>query len=189
MKYFIFPLLISTVLLGCKENENAVPGTPVATTKTAENKKFIQVTRRIDNSIPSIGISNYTLITDDLGRDTADADAILLAKVIIPLAMQKHDVALFDSILAKDFTAQGEGEFFEREAFIQNRVNGKWMISDVQYENLVLQFFRDIALLTYRNTVKEKDEKGMPLTWHYTWADIWIKEDRRWKIKVSRGIH
>jgi ketosteroid isomerase-like protein len=111
------------------------------------------------------------------------------AKVIVPLAMQKHDAALFDSILAKGFTGRGENEFLEREAYIQNRVKGKWMISDVQYENMALQFFGEIALLTYRNIVKEKDKMGMPQTWHYTWADIWTKEDGRWKVKAFHAIH
>lgn len=189
MKYLIFSLLLIIILIGCQANENSVTSEPAVTKHKAESKKYIQVTRKIDNNIPSIGISNYNLITDDLGRDSTESDALIRAKVIIPLAMQKHDAALFDSVLAKDFTAQGEGQFFEREAFIQNRVNGKWMISDVQYENLVLQFFGEIALLTYRNIVKEKDKMGMPQTWHFTWADIWVKEDGRWKVKAQRGIH
>ncbi len=68
-------------------------------------------------------------------------------------------------------------------------MGGKWIISDVQYENLVLQFFGEIAVLTYRNTVKEKDAMGLPKTWHYTWADVWVKEDGEWKIKAGYGIH
>ena len=103
--------------------------------------------------------------------------------------MQKHDSALFEDLITEDFTAQGETEFFNRQAFIQDRVNGKWMISDVQYENLVLQFFGEVGILTYRNIVKELDEKGMPLTWHFTWADVWIKEEGKWKIKAQRTIY
>ena len=189
MKYLIFSLLLTVVLIGCQGNENALPQQPEATKQSKGRKEYFQVKRRVENKMPNIGISNYNLITDDLGRDSTEADALMRTKIFVPLAMQKHDAVLFDSILARDFTAQGENEFFEREAFIQNRVKGKWMISDVQYENFLLQFFDDIALLTYRNIVKEKDENGMPQTWHYTWADIWTKEDGRWKIKVSRGIH
>ena len=168
MKYFIFQLVWTIVLIGCQANENSVTNQRNATKQTGESKKYIQVTRKIDNNIRSIGMDNYNLITDDLGRDSTEADAVMRAKVIVPLAMQKHNAVSFDSILAKDFTAQGENEFFEREAFIQNRVKGKWMISDVQYENLVLQFFGNIGLLTYRNTVKEIDEEDMPKTYHFT---------------------
>jgi ketosteroid isomerase-like protein len=105
------------------------------------------------------------------------------------LPCKRHDAALFDSILARDFVAHGEEEFFNREEFIKNRVGGKWLISDIQYENLVLQFFGEIAVLTYRNTVKEKDAMGLPKTWHYTWADVWVKEDGDWKVKAGYGIH
>lgn len=187
MKYLIF-LLLSIALIGCQANENRVSSKPTVMKQTAESKKYIQVARKIDNNITSIGINNYTLITDDIGRDSTKADDIIRARVILPLAMQKHDAALFDSILAKDFTSQGEGEFLEREAFIQNRVNGPWMMLDIQYENMVLQFFDEMALLTYRNTIKDKDELGVLRVWHFTGADIWIKEDGRWKIKVGRGI-
>ena len=55
-------------------------------------------------------------------------------------------------------------------------------LSDARYENLVLQFFGDTAVLTYRNIVKEKDEKDVPTTWLYTWADVWVKEDSEWKV-------
>ena len=62
------------------------------------------------------------------------------------------------------------------------RVNAKWNVLDARYENLVLQFFGETALLTYRNIVKETDEKGVPTTWLYTWADVWVKEDGEWKV-------
>ena len=62
------------------------------------------------------------------------------------------------------------------------RVNAKWNVLDARYENLVLQFFGETALLTYRNIVKETDEKGVPTTWLYNWADVWVKEDGEWKV-------
>jgi len=188
MKQIYYLLMITIAISGCQQKENAVPSTPAANTSTGEGKNFILVTRKIEDSIASISINSYNLVTENLGRDTMEADALIRRKILHPLAMQKHDSALFEDLITKDFTAQGEHEFFNRQEFIQDRVNGKWMISDVQYENLVLQFFGEIGILTYRNIVKELDEKGKPLTWHFTWADIWTKEEGKWKLKAQRTI-
>jgi len=146
------------------------------------SKRFSQVVLKVDYVIPTVGISEYTLITDDLEAHRKDAEAIMLRKKDMPLAVQKHDAALFNSWLARDFIARGEHEFLRRDEYIQDHVNAKWNVSDVRYENLVLQFFGETALLTYRNIVKEKDEKGVPTTWFYTWADVWLKEDGEWKV-------
>lgn len=189
MNQIYYLLLFAIAVSGCRQNQNVGTSTSAVNKSTPERKSFLQVTRKIEDSIVSIGINSYNLITDDLGRDTLEADALLRRKVLHPLAMQKHDSALFEDLVAKDFTALGEHEFFNRQGFIQDRVNGKWMISDVQYENLVLQFFGAIGLLTYRNIVKELDEKGMPLTWHFTWADVWIKEEGKWKVQAQRVIY
>ena len=108
---------------------------------------------------------------------------------MLPLAMQQHDLKLFDSILTKDFIYQGEENFFNRNEYIQDRVHAKWMISDVQYENLVIQFFEDYGILTYRNKVKEKDEFGKDQLYLWFWTDIWIKENGSWKLKNLRAIN
>jgi len=36
--------------------------------------------------------------------------------------------------------------------------------------------------------VKEKDEKGVPKTWYFTWADIWVREDGQWKVAAIYAI-
>ena len=188
MKYFIVTLFSIVVIIGCNDNKTDEVNKPNDTKQAGEVKQYIQVGFKVNLNTPTVGIDNYTLITNDLQRDSSDAQAIIRAKVILPLAMQKHDESLFDSVLSKNFISQGEDEFFNRKEYIQDRVNGKWMIWDVQYENLVLEFFGDIAVLTYRNTVKEKDEAGKQQIYHWTWADIWVKENGNWKIKVLRAI-
>ncbi len=189
MKHFTFHLLCIIILIGYQATKNCAYGQYDSTKQAAAGKIFSQIKVIPDYNTPTVQIDSLILITDDSAAHVNDAKAILRAKVIIPLAMQKHDASLFDSLLAKGFTARGEDEFFERDEFIRTRVEGKWMISYVQYENMVLQFFGEIAILTYRNTVKEKDATGMPKIWHFTWADVWVKEDGKWKIKAGYGIH
>ena len=182
MKYFAFVLLWIILFTGCQENEKTARQQSDSTKHTGTAKRYSQVNLKVDYVTPTVGITNYTLITDDVEAHRRDAEAIMRRKKDMPLAMQKHDASLFNGFLARDFVSRGENEFLEREDYIQDRVNALWTISDVQYENLVLQFFGETAVLTYRNIVKEKDEKGIPVTWLYTWADIWVKEDGEWKV-------
>ena len=139
------------------------------------------------NLTPTVDIKNYTLITNNVYPDSINATEILQLKRSLPLAMQRKDSALFDSILSTDFTYRGEDEFYKnRKDYIRNRVNARWTIDTVQYQNLVLQFFGEIAILTYRNTLNGTDDNNRPVIEHYSWTDIYGKENGKWKIK---GMH
>lgn len=188
MKYFIAAFSNILIFLGCNDAKKPSIENQEAKQETAI-KKYSQTNFKIDLHAPTVGITNYTLISNDLARDSTNAREIIQAKVILPLAMQRHDAALFDSVLAKDFISQGENEFLNREEYIQDRVTGKWTISDVQYENLVIEFFRDWAMLTYRNRVKEKDEFGKETIYLWFWSDLWVKENGRWKIRILRALN
>lgn len=78
-----------------------------------------------------------------------------------------------------------------RQQYIQDRINGKWTITDVQYENVVLQFYdnMNMGVLSYGNVVKETDEFGKQQTYFWFWTDVWIKEKGRWKLKQLRAIN
>jgi hypothetical protein len=179
MKYVVIAFLLVTFLSSC-DTEKA---------NNQIDEKYVQQNFKIDLDTSTVGITNYTLITNNLQRDSAIAREIIKAKMILPLAMQKHDLKLFDSTLSKDFLYQGEEAFFNRAEYIKDRVNGKWTISDVRYENLVLQFFNEYGILTYRNKVKEKDEHGVDQLYTWFWTDVWVKENGRWKLKNLRALN
>ena len=151
--------------------------------------KYLAVDIKTDLHTPTARIDTVTLITNNLSKDSANAQALIHAKVLLPLAMQQHSQVLFDSVLATGFLYHEEGVFFNREEYIRDRVNGQWTITDVQYENVVLQFYKEHAVLTYRNTVKENDEHGKPQIFEWFWADIWVQEKGRWKLKELRALN
>lgn len=144
---------------------------------------------KTDLNTPTARIDTLTLITNNFLRDSANAMALIHVKVLLPLAMQKHDAVLFDNVLAKDFIYHGEEAFLNRQEYIHDRVNGKWTITDVQYENVVLEFYQDIAVLSYRNVVKETDEFDKPQTYFWFWTDVWVNENGKWKLKELRAIN
>ena len=184
MKKLSTGLFVLVVLLSCnaeKEN-NAVTEKPVT-------KSLQQITVIEENGTPTIDIKSFSLVGDSSEAQIADAKEILKVKRKWPLAMQEKSRKLFEEILSKDFTIRGEDEFFgNREDYIKDREKGNWGIDTVRYENLVLQFFGDVAVLTYRNKLTGTDIAGIPNKEFYTWADMFKKEDGAWKIGASHCI-
>lgn len=177
MKY-LFWFLITMVIFGSGCDQNSPDHT------ITDYRQIIIID---ENPAPTIDIKRLTLITNDVSSDSINAIAILRLKKNLPLAMQKKDSSLFGNILSKDFTYRGEDEFYNsKKDYINNRIYASWTIDTVKYQNLVLRFFGNIALLTYRNTLRGTDDNGKPDIEHYSWADIYVKEGDKWKIK---GIH
>lgn len=153
----------------------------------ADASEFKQITIQEANNTPRVDIKEYTLITNNKSFDSTNAVEILELKQKLPLAMQRKDSVLFENILSKNFTYRGEDEFYKNKGdYIHNRIHATWTIDTVKYQNLVLQFFDGIAVLTYRNTLNGTDDTGKADIEHYSWADIYVKENSKWKIK---GIH
>jgi ketosteroid isomerase-like protein len=159
-----------------------------ARAKEPEHRQHEQLTIKVDRPSPTIDISSYTLITDDAERDRREAAELMRVKADWPRAVQTKDKALFESILARDFTFHGEHQWYGRDAYIQARVESGERVVAVRYENLVLQFFGPVAVLTYRNILNHTDPAGKPDMLSLTWADVWVKENGKWKVGTTHLI-
>lgn len=151
--------------------------------------KHEQITIPNERRVPGVDLSGYTLITSNSEADRREAEAILEVKVSWPRAMQTKDAAMFDRILARDFTfREADGRLFERDAYIRDRVQRSATVVSAKYENVVLQLFGHMAVMTYRNVVSGTDAAGKRETWHMSWADVFVREDGRWKIAASQMV-
>ena len=169
---------ISLISLSCEER-----------TIINSNKNYQKVIITERNITPTVDIKNFTLITNNRAHDSVNARQILKLKRSFPLAMQNKDRSLFESILSDSFTFNGETQFFaNKEDYINDRVNSSWTIDLIKYQNLVLQFFGETAVLSYRNSIDGTDSAGKPDIEYYDWADIYVKENGTWKIKSVHEI-
>src|SRR5207245_8726630 len=106
-----FGALIITMLCtlvvysGCRTNKQSANQQADSSKQKGTGKRFSQVVLKVDYVVPTVGISEYTLITDDLEAQRKDAEAIMRRKKDMPLAVQRHDAALFNSWCARDFVA------------------------------------------------------------------------------------
>ena len=176
----LFALLTAVTILNlsCRQRES-----------TANTSEYKQIIIPEANLTPTVDIRDFTLVSNNIIADSINAIEILKIKRNLPLAMQRKDSVLFENILATTFTYRGEDEFYKnKKDYIHNRINASWTIGKVKYENLVLQFFDDLAILTYRNVLNGTDDSGKADTEHYNWADIYVKENGKWKVKAIHEI-
>jgi len=137
---------------------------------------------------PNAGLKEYVLISDDLERDRADAEAVIQTKVELVRAMQTKLREHFEPSLALDFVFRAEDQFFDRNAYINDRVSDPSKVKQADYRNVVVRFIGGLALVTYSNIVE--DEPGGPGAWkaQMLWADILAKESGRWKFLAMHQI-
>jgi len=153
-----------------------------------ETTKFTQHIIKRNNRLSTVGIDSFTLITKNLQADEKKAKRVMDVKTTWPLAMQRKDRKMFEDILAKEFTFRAGNEFYNRKDYIADRITTSIVVDTAVYENLVLQFFGNTALLTYRNIVTGKDSTGAAEVWQYSWADVYSEENGKWKIAGSHLI-
>jgi hypothetical protein len=146
-----------------------------------------QVTLTTRSRYPQVRLSSYTLICDDkdVQARKADAEAVMQVKIELPRAVQTKEADRFERILARNFVFRAEGQFYGRADYIRERAKNKDTVITADYQNVVLQFIGDVALLTYRNIVV-MEPGGPENTVDMTWADILVRESGQWKF---RAVH
>lgn len=158
-----------------------------ARSSTSIQKKQFPIAYR--SKYATVSLKEYVLISDDLERDRAEAQAVVQAKMELPRAMQTKDRKDFENILARNFVFRSEDEFFDRSGYINNRVEDPSKVKQADYRNMAVQFITpERALVTYSNLVE--DQPGGPGAWKadMTWADIIVKEDGQWKYETVHQV-
>lgn len=186
MRQSIFIILICHIIFNsCVEkksqNNNAVnEGTGFST--------LVEISET--NPTPTVDIENYKLISDSKKDRKADAEQILKVKRRWPLAMQSRKASDFDSILSKNFTFKSRDRFYNRADYIKDRTReDEWKITFVKYDNITLQFFANMGILSYVNHITNKNVNTGAIEYeHISWVDIYIIEEGKWKISAAHSI-
>jgi ketosteroid isomerase-like protein len=174
-KLFRRLVTLAVLFFGCVAQERTLA-------QAAEQARQITLTTK--SRYPQVRLSSYTLIYDDNEEPRKDdAEAVMQVKIELPRAVQTKDAERFERILAPNFVFRAEGQFYGRADYIRERANNKDTVMTADYENVVLQFIGDVALLTYRNIVVI-EPGGPEHTARMTWADILVKEGGQWKFRA-----
>lgn len=144
----------------------------------------------VNSTTPTVDVDKYTLIQSQSENRRIDAEQIINLKQKWPLVMQSPSRVGFDTILSQNFTFTGYEQLLNREDYITDRTKiSDWKITYVKYDNLTLQFFDNVALLTYKNAVTNENVTTKEIEIEYiSWADIYVIENNKWRIGSAHVV-
>jgi ketosteroid isomerase-like protein len=95
-------------------------------------------------------------------------------------AVQTHDTARLDELVADEFTLQGAAGQLDREAFLEAAA-GPYVIDDFGYEEIDPEVYGNTAVLVSRYR-QAASLDGRDLSHQMNVTDIWTRRDGRWQI-------
>ena len=95
-------------------------------------------------------------------------------------AVQRHDRARLEELLAAEFTLNGAAGELDREELLA-AAEGPYEIDDFAYEEIDEEIYGDTAVLVsrYRQTGQLD---GRDVSHRMNVTDIWVRRDGRWQI-------
>jgi ketosteroid isomerase-like protein len=95
-------------------------------------------------------------------------------------AVQEHDSARLEPMLAREFTLLGAAGELDRQGLIEAAA-GRYVIKDFAYEEIAPEVYGDTAVVVsrYRQTAR-LDDQDVSARLHMT--DVWVRRDGRWQI-------
>jgi ketosteroid isomerase-like protein len=95
-------------------------------------------------------------------------------------AVQVHDTARLEELVADEFTLQGAAGQLDRSAFLEAAA-GPYEISEFSYEEIDPEVYGNTAVLVSRYHQTATLE-GRDLTHQMNVTDIWTRREGRWQV-------
>ncbi len=95
-------------------------------------------------------------------------------------AVQVHDTARLEALVADEFTLQGAAGQLDREAFLEAAA-GPYEIAAFAYEEIDPEIYGNTAVLVSRYH-QDATLDGRDLTHHMNVTDVWMRRGGRWQI-------
>src|SRR5262245_33324322 len=121
-------------------------------------------------------------------RDPASDERELTQRVKdLNAAVVKADIAFLEDVLHEDYTHhRPRGTVEHRAQYLENRKTGRVDFESLVAEEIKVRVYGDTAVVTYRSTVKGKDQHGA-MDEHRRWTRVLIRRDGRWQFVHAQG--
>ncbi len=114
------------------------------------------------------------------GATLAVAEELVALSHELVRAVQEHDTARLDSLLAEEFTLDGAAGTLAREELLEAAA-GAYAIEDFAYLEIDPEIYGNTAVLVsrYRQAARlhDRDASG-----ELRITDVWVRRDSRWQI-------
>jgi ketosteroid isomerase-like protein len=99
----------------------------------------------------------------------------------------KKDAAVYDRLLADDFTLTGpNGHLVTKAQFTAELKSGEDTVSSSALSDMKVRVYGDTAVVTYVEKAKETF-KGQDVSGTSRWTDTWVKRGGSWQCVASHG--
>ena len=102
-------------------------------------------------------------------------------------ALETHDRAVLDQIVAKDFTfIEPDGTVKTREEYLSDRSGDKADIESFTSSGLKVRVFGASALVTGVAHITER-RQGTRYRFSLRWKELWVKDAGRWQVLAGQA--
>ena len=114
------------------------------------------------------------------GATLAVAEELVALSHELVRAVQEHDTARLDSLLAEEFTLDGAAGTLAREELLEAAA-GAYAIEDFAYLEIDPEIYGNTAVVLsrYRQDAKLRDRDA---SGELRITDVWVRRDSRWQI-------
>ena len=115
---------------------------------------------------------------------TVAHELVDLSRLLVA-AVQEHDLARLEALLAREFSLLGAAGELDRAGLI-DAAAGSYVIDDFVYEEIDPEVYGDTALVLsrYEQTAR-LDGRDVSARMHVT--DVWVRRDGRWQMAFHQG--
>ena len=98
------------------------------------------------------------------------------------------DAAVFDRLLADDFThTSHSGQFRNKAEWMADLRRGGTKYASFNTNDLSVRVYGDTAVVTGRSTPSGTNSHGHPIEGQYRYLRVWIQRDGHWQVVAFQG--
>jgi ketosteroid isomerase-like protein len=103
-------------------------------------------------------------------------------------AQVQRDIAKLDRLLAGDFTLINPpaGRLLNKSQFLADLSSGDLRYESLNYDDIGLRAYRDVALVTGR-VVRKGQYKGQDNSGQFRFIYVFVKHQGRWQIAIAQA--
>ena len=102
-------------------------------------------------------------------------------------AQVQHDIAKLDGLLADDFSLiNPAGKLLNKAQFLVDLSSGDLRYESLNYDDIGLRTYRDVALVTGR-VVRKGQYKGQDNSGQFRFIHVFVKHQGRWQITIAQA--
>ena len=114
--------------------------------------------------------------------------ALLLLEEEIFTAVKKRDTDALERVLTDDFVYRSPGRQVARDDFLELCAAFPYEIISIQGEDLSVNVYGDIAVITGLQIAKTADGEGEKETSAVAFTDVFVKQKGKWMLSLAHSV-